>query len=78
MSIDVTFDEFSLYFMSQSSPLTPSNPDNSPSTFKVPIICDPLTVSSSPSVPAPHFSTPNFVRVNKFLFKKKRFLVNGK
>ena len=59
VSADVTFDEFSLYFKSQSSPLTPSNPDNSPSTFNVPIVCDPLIVSSSPSVPAPHSASPS-------------------
>jgi len=53
VSTEVTFDEFSLYFKSQSSPLTPSNPDNSHSTFNVLIVCDLLTVSSSPSVPAP-------------------------
>jgi len=53
MSVDVTFDEFFLYFKSQSSPLTPSNPDNFPSTFNVPIVCDPFIVSSSPSVPVP-------------------------
>jgi len=50
---DVTFNKFSLYFKSQFSPLSSSNPVNTPSTFNVPIVCDPLTVSSSPSVPAP-------------------------
>jgi len=58
VSADVTFDEFSLCFKSQSSPLTPSNPDNSPSTFIVPIVCDPLTMSSSPSVLAPQSASP--------------------
>ena len=57
VSADVTY-EFSLYFKSQSSPLTPSNPDNSSNTFNVPIIYDPLTVSSSPSVPAPQSPAP--------------------
>ena len=52
VSADVTFNEFSFYFKSQSSPLTPSNPDNSSNTFNIPIVCDPLTVSS-PSVLAP-------------------------
>jgi len=51
--IDVTFDEFSLNFKSQSSPLSPSNLVNTSSTFNVPIFCDPFTVSSSPSVPVP-------------------------
>ena len=58
VSADVTFNEFSLYFKSQSSPLAPSNPDNSSNTFNVPIVCDPLTVSSSPSVPAPQSPAP--------------------
>jgi len=58
VSADVTFNEFSLYFKSQSSPLTPSNPDNSSNTFNVPIVCDPLTVSSSPSIPAPQSTAP--------------------
>jgi len=58
VSVDVTFDEFSLYFKSQSSPLTPSNPDNSSSTINVPIVCDPLTVSSSPSVRPPQSASP--------------------
>ena len=50
---DVTFDEFSLYFKSQYSSLSPSNLFNTPSTFSVPIVCDPLTVSPPPLVPAP-------------------------
>jgi len=58
VSADVTFDEFSLYFKSQTSPLTPSSPDNSFTTFNVPFVCDPLTVSSSPSVPAPQSASP--------------------
>jgi len=47
VSTNVTFDEFSLYFKSESSPLSPSNHVNIPSTFNVPVVCDPLTVSSS-------------------------------
>jgi len=48
----------SLYFKSQSSPLTSSNLDNSPSTFNVPIVCDPFTMSSLPLVPAPQSTSP--------------------
>ena len=58
VSANVTFDEFSHYVKSQSSPLTPSNPNNFPSTFNVPIVCDPLTVSSSPLVRAPQSASP--------------------
>jgi len=58
VSANVTFVEFSLYFNSQSLPLTPSNSNNSPSTFNVPIVCDPLIVSSSPSIPTPQSASP--------------------
>ena len=58
VSADVTFDEFSRYFKSQTSPLPPSSSDTSSHTFNVPLVCDPLTVSSSPSVPAPQSASP--------------------
>jgi len=55
---DVTFDEFSIYFKSQSSHLSPFNPINTPRTFNVPFACDPLTVSPPPSIPVPQSASP--------------------
>jgi len=58
VSVDVTFDKLSLYFKSQSSPLSPSNLVNTPSTFNIPIVCDPLIVSPPPSDHAPQSASP--------------------
>ena len=63
VSADVTFDDFSLYFKSQSSPLSLSNLVKTPSTFNDSIVCDPLTMSPPPLVLAPQSASPSPLQV---------------